>query len=217
LLRILEDLPVEGGRMVCENRGTGIATMLRVMRDVGLPPPLFEDRVTTFLVVARNVTLVDPETGKWLNRIAQHTPLTEAQRLGLAYLRQTERLTNADFRRLSPRLELHRATQELAGLVRKGLLESHRARRWTFYTLTDRALAFAVEPARRRGDRREAIVNLLLERGALSAKEIARALGLELPAVRRWLRILRDEGRVVPTTARVRSRYVRYRTSEQQA
>ncbi len=213
LLRILEDLPVDGGRMVCENRGTGIATMLQVMREAGLPPPKFEDRVTTFLVVARNATLVDPDTGEWLNRIGQHTPLTEAQRLGLAYLRQADRLTNADFRRLSPRLELHRATQELADLVRKGLLEPHRARRWTFYTLTDSALAFAAGPARRRDDRREAIINLLSERGALSAEEIARALELGLPAVRRWLRILRDEGKVVPTTASVKSRYVRYRAS----
>jgi ATP-dependent DNA helicase RecG len=56
LLKLLEDTVAPGeGRLVCENRGSGIGAMLAALRQAGLPPPSFEDRVATFGVTIRTV------------------------------------------------------------------------------------------------------------------------------------------------------------------
>jgi ATP-dependent DNA helicase RecG len=134
LMRLLEDLPDESGRVVCENRGTGITAMLEALRAAGMEPPRFDDRHTTFRLKLSNASLLDEATLAWLSRFAaQH--LNDAQRLALAFLRREQRLTNADYRRLNPGLDSSEATRHLADLVRQKLLHQHGTRRWTYYTL----------------------------------------------------------------------------------
>lgn len=134
LMRLLEDLPDEDGRSVCENRGTGIAAMLEALRAAGMEPPKFDDRRTTFRLVFSNASLLDDPTLAWLSGFAGHD-LNDAQRLALAYVRREGRMTNADYRRLNPGLDSAEVTRHLADLVRRGLLQQHGTRRWTRYTL----------------------------------------------------------------------------------
>jgi ATP-dependent DNA helicase RecG len=134
LMRLLEDLPDEDGRVICENRGTGITAMLEALRAAGMEPPRFDDRRTTFRLAFSNASLLDDATLAWLNRFAAYD-LNDAQRLALAYLRREGRLTNADYRRLNPGLDSAEVTRQLADLVRRGLLDQHGTRRWTRYTL----------------------------------------------------------------------------------
>jgi ATP-dependent DNA helicase RecG len=51
LMKLLEDtVTPDEGRLVCENRGSGIGAMLAALRRAGLPAPRFVDRVATFEV-----------------------------------------------------------------------------------------------------------------------------------------------------------------------
>lgn len=45
LMKVLEDVPIPGGtRTVCENRGSGIRTMISALRQARMSPPDFRDR-----------------------------------------------------------------------------------------------------------------------------------------------------------------------------
>jgi len=137
LIKILEDLPVPPtGRVVCENRGVGIITMLESLRQAALPPPGFYDLRTSFKVVVSNATLLDQETLKWLRRF-KDIPLTDSQRLALAYIRKQQRLTYPEYRWLNPMLDIADIMHELADLTQKGLLVQHGGRPWTIYTLAE--------------------------------------------------------------------------------
>lgn len=49
LMKLLEDtITPDEGRLVCENRGSGISAMLAALRRAGMPKPRFVDRVATF-------------------------------------------------------------------------------------------------------------------------------------------------------------------------
>jgi ATP-dependent DNA helicase RecG len=65
-------------------------------------------------------------------------------------------------------------------------------------------------PLRRRRDRRDEIVSLLRDRGILSRAEISQALGLSDISIRKWLATMRDEGVIVTTGEKARSRNTRY-------
>jgi ATP-dependent DNA helicase RecG len=133
-MRPLEDLAAEEGRVVCENRGTGITAMLEALRTAGMEPPRFDDRHTTFRLTFSNTGLLDAVTLAWLNRFAAYN-LSDAQRIALAYARRERRLTHSDYRRLNPGLDSAEVTRNLADLVRRNLLQQHGVRRWTHYTL----------------------------------------------------------------------------------
>ena len=128
LMRLLEETGL------VENRGSGIPMMIAAMREAHLEPPLFRDSRTSFRVIFKNHTLLDPETLNWLNQFASY-PLSDAQRTGLAYLRSNRRLTNSDYRRVNNATTVE-ATQELRAMVNLGLIKMHGTRRWAYYTLT---------------------------------------------------------------------------------
>jgi hypothetical protein len=95
--------------------------VLAMYRQANLEPPTFDDRRASFLVIFRNHTLMSPEAIRWLNQFAA-LPLHDRQRVALAYLRQHDRITNADYRRLN-RVEAAVAGQESRGLVDAELVE----------------------------------------------------------------------------------------------
>ena len=174
LMRLLEDLPAEDGRVVCENRGTGITTMLEMLRAAGMEPPRFDDRHTTFRLTFSNAGLLDDQTLQWLNRFAGHD-LNDAQRLVLAFTRRAKRLTHADYRRLNPGLDSAEVTRHLADLVQQGLLRQHGTRRWTFYTLLQEAESDAsVANAEER-----AILDYVRTHGAITRSECAAMLNVK--------------------------------------
>jgi ATP-dependent DNA helicase RecG len=58
-MKLLEDTTTPDGRLVCENRGSGIGAMLAALRRVGLPGPRFVDRVSTFEVTFQAVEPIE--------------------------------------------------------------------------------------------------------------------------------------------------------------
>ncbi len=204
LMKLLEDVAVPGERFaVCENRGSGIGAMVAALRQAGMTPPVFEDRLATFRVTFPNQTLLDEPTVAWLHGVG--IDLTDSQRMGLAMMRHGHMLTNSQYRQLLS-VDSRVATRELGELVEHGLVVQKGTRRWATYELGPETAAVR----RERKDRREEIIRLL-RRGELSADEIAKAVGVGGEAARRWLRILRSEGIVATTTQSPRSPRTKYR------
>jgi ATP-dependent DNA helicase RecG len=129
LVRLLEETGL------VENRGSGIPMMITAMREAHLEPPGFRDSRASFRVVFKNHTLLDSDTVTWLNQFAGY-PLSDAQRMALAYLRANPRMTNSDYRRLNNTSTVE-ATGELRELVDLELIEMHGTRRWAHYTLAE--------------------------------------------------------------------------------
>ncbi|MFL5542439.1 MAG: ATP-binding protein [Longimicrobiaceae bacterium] len=211
LMKLLEDVPVPGrNEVVCENRGSGIGAMLAALRQAGMSPPLFADRIATFQVTFPNHTLLDADTLDWLET-AGGLDLTDSQRMALALLRRGEAVTNASYRRVSG-LDSRVATRELGDLVQRGLLKQDGTGRWTTYRLAAETLDPATaRPRRRRADRRAEIVALLRKRGDLSRAEIVAELGISGETVTRWLARLRADRIVELTTPVPQHPKARYR------
>ncbi len=71
-------------------------------------------------------------------------------------------------------------------------------------------VTFLNTPLRRRRDRRDDIISLLRDRDTLSRAEISQALGLTDISIRKWLAVLRDEGSIVATEQKAKSKNTRY-------
>ena len=211
LMKLLEDVPVPGrNEVVCENRGSGIGAMLAALRQAGMSPPLFADRIGTFQVTFPNHTLLDGDTLNWLES-AGGLDLTDSQRMALALLKRGEAVTNASYRRISG-LDSRVATRELGDLVQRGLLKQDGSGRWTTYRLADEALQTAsTAPRRKRADRRGEIVALLRQSDSLSRAEIAKQLGISAETTNRWLARLRVDRVVELTTRTAQDPRARYR------
>lgn len=214
LMRILEDVPVPGeNRTLCENRGSGIGTILASLRRAGMKPPTFDNTIATFRVVFPNHTLLSKETVEWLAEVCP-PDLTDQQRMALAYIRQNGEITNADYRRLTGQ-DSREVSRDLRRLVDLGLLSQSGTRRWATYRLRPGRVSEPVkeqsptEPRKRR-NRVPEIIALLRGGRELSRQEIAEKLGIGRNAALYWLERMVQEG-VVETTAPPRSRRLRYR------
>ncbi|MBN2004571.1 MAG: putative DNA binding domain-containing protein [Anaerolineae bacterium] len=204
LMRLLEDLPTEDGRVVCENRGTGITTMLESLRAAGMEPPRFADRHTTFRLTFANASLLDDDTLAWLQRFAGH-PLNDAQRLALAYVRREERLTHAEYRRLNPGLDSAEVTRQLADLVQQGVLRQHGARRWTFYTLPGETKP---EDVTNLEGKEQVVLDYVRAHGAITRNECATLLKVKPHQATYLLQTLRERGVLHQQGSRRWTRYV---------
>lgn len=208
LLRILEDVPLPGGtHAVCENRGSGIRTMINALRAARMSLPEFKNRVSTFSVTFPNHTLLGKETVDWLTSLGEHG-LSESQCVGLAILREGGHLDNQTYR-TETRVDSRVATQELQDLIARELVVQTGNRRWARYRLAP-ALRPSPGGTARRADRRREILGALRQ-GERSRTELAAATGLTDQTVARWLRILRAEGLVETTEENVRNPATRYR------
>ncbi|MFF0577055.1 ATP-binding protein [Streptosporangium saharense] len=215
LMRILEDVPIPGEtRTVCENRGSGIRAMVASLRAVGMSPPQFDDRVSTFVVTIPNHALMGEETVRWLERLGAHG-LSDNQCVALALLREGETLDNRSYRNVIG-VDSRVATVELQDLVARELVVQTGARRWARYELSPRLRQpAAVEPAPSvRADRRPQLLEALGD-GALSRAELVSRTGLGDQTVRRWLSIMRREGTVELVGSPPRSKAARYRRVRQ--
>ena len=216
LLQILEDVPVPGGtRTVCENRGSGVRTMVTALRRARMSPPEFRDRISTFAVTFPNHTLLADDVVEWINTLGEQG-LNDNQCVALAALRSGRLLDNQSYRRATG-VDSQVARSELRDLVSRGLVVQTGTHRWTRYQLAPPAAheANTSAPTRLRADRRH---QLLAEFGAepVSRADLADRTGLAASTVTYWLRILRSEGLVEATEKSTRSPTVRYqRTGDQ--
>ncbi|HEX8391249.1 MAG TPA: ATP-binding protein [Longimicrobium sp.] len=210
LMRLLEELPPPGERRpLCENRGTGLASILDQLRRAGMSPPRFDVTLTRFRLVIPNHTLYDPQTLGWLEAVTSELPLAQSQRQALAYARHGASLTNPDYCRVTG-VDSRVATRELAELVDHGVLRREGVGRWSTYMLAGQAAPRAPRD-RTRQDRGKQILVLLRDAGPLSARDIGERLGLSPSAVRYWLPRLRAEGIVVTTKRDATAPGMRYR------
>ncbi|MDQ7904751.1 ATP-binding protein [Phytohabitans sp. ZYX-F-186] len=206
LVKLLQDVQLpDSDRTVCENRASGIPTMLREMRRAGSAPPEFHNRITRFKVVFPRHALLTAETMAWIEGLGA-TGLTATQQMALAQLHEGRAITNQSMRNLG--LDGRRATVELADLVGRGLAARIGERRHARYVLVPsagRALAEASQ-----GDREGAVLAALSGRGEMSRRDIELATGLGQITVLRALESLIAVGKV-EATAPPRSPLRRYR------
>lgn len=202
LMRILEDveIPGGGGETICENRGSGIRAMSGALRQAGMAPPSFEDRISSFRVTFPAHTLLGPETVEWLSSLGEPS-LTESQAIGLALLHHGSVLDNPTYRTATG-VDSRVATAELQDLVARDLVTQFGTRRWAKYNLS--VPGTVVEPGRPgRSAARDRRAEILLAFGdkTLSRRDIESATGLSARSCRYWLKRLVDEGAIERTTA----------------
>lgn len=136
LLKLLEDVPLPGSeRPVCENRGSGIPTMIAALRQAKLSPPRFTDHIASFTATFPNHTLMGEDVVRWINSL-QEPGLTNSQCHGLAMLYHGEILNNQAYRNAN-NIDSRVATEELGDLVARGLVVAAGGRRHAQYRLTD--------------------------------------------------------------------------------
>lgn len=193
LLKVLEDVVLpDDGEAVCENRGSGIRTMVDSLRAAGMSVPRFDDRIASFSVTFPNHTLLDERTVAWLGNLGE-TGLTDSQVTGLAMLRSGEKLDNPKYRAATG-VDSRIATAELQDLVTRELVAQVGYGRWTEYRLAGRAELADQEGLRRLSPRdRRPMILAALDGGALSRADIEKRTGLSRKVVIRWLQILRKE------------------------
>ncbi len=191
LLKILADTPLEPGRTICENRGTGIARVRAALAEAGMEPPVFDDDVATFTVTIPNHALLDEETSKWLATL-NVTGLTGAQLTALALARRGETLTNVSYRGATGVADSRTATAQLQALRARGLLVQEGERGSAAYRLSPRAGQPTTHPGRGRTQNENVLAALTPT--PVSREEIARRTGLTEEQARQALARLRRMG-----------------------
>lgn len=213
LVKLLQDVHLpDSDRTVCENRASGIPTMLRELRRAGSALPEFHNRITRFKVILPRHALLAPDTMNWIEGLGA-TGLSATQQMTLAQLRDGRAVTNQTMRNLG--LDARRATAELADLVARGLAVKVGERRHARYVLA--ALAHPTAPSVPQQptitgptDREAAILTVLSTGAALSRHDIQLATGLSQMATLRTLEYLIASGKV-EATAPPKSPLRRYR------
>jgi ATP-dependent DNA helicase RecG len=213
LVKLLQDVHLpDSDRTVCENRASGIPTMLRELRRAGSALPQFLNRIIRFKVVLPRHALLAPETVSWIEGLGV-TGLSAAQQMALAQLREGQAVTNQTMRNLG--LDGRRATTELTDLVARGLAVKVGERGHARYVLAAPAHqtghSFSKRPtATSPADREAAILNVLSASAELSRHDIQLATGLNQMATLRTLETLIASGKV-EATAPSKSPLRRYR------
>jgi ATP-dependent DNA helicase RecG len=206
-------------RALCEGRATGIPTVLSSLRNAGLAPAEFTDRIRDFRVTLPNRTLLDEGTRAWLYSLGQQK-LSPTQQMALAILRAGRALTSDEYR-IELAVDSKVARLELTDLINRGLVKMVSQRRWARYVLNDEAadtsstLFAGLEEDQRlpkRGgivrkndfrepaERKRQIVALLSASGPLTRAEIAARLSLSDRQTLYALKGLTADGLVKRTT-----------------
>jgi ATP-dependent DNA helicase RecG len=209
MMQVLEDVPIPGStRTVCENRGSGIRTMIGALRQARMSPPEFQDRIGSFTVTFPNHTLLGEDAISWINSLGEDG-LNDNQCFVLAMLRDGGTVDNQTYRQVAG-VDSQVARSELRDLVSRGLVTQVGSHRWTRYQLVPAPVLRPETAPQQRADRRQQLLAELAE-GPLSRAEMQRRTGLGAATVRRWLGIMRDEGLIEVTEQAVRSPNVLYR------
>lgn len=212
LIKLLEDVPLPGEtRTVCENRGSGIRSMLDALLTAGMSSPQFEDRISSFIVNFPNHTVLSAETPGWITGLGEQG-LTDSQRVALAMLREEDMPDNRAYRTATG-VDSRVATAELQDLVARELAIRTGTRRWAQYRLSPRLGPRATGTSSLRADRRPALLAALADETP-SRAELAARTGFSDHTVRRWLTIMREEG-IVELVGSTRSMSARYRRTRQ--
>jgi ATP-dependent DNA helicase RecG len=118
-----------------ERLGYGIDRMLKQMANEGLPPPAFRETAAGFLVSLQGRSVASAvdgglDTSEWLR-----LGLNERQIAALLWLTEHRRITNREYREISPDISDETVRRDLSDLVERGLLLRIGDRRGTYYIL----------------------------------------------------------------------------------
>jgi len=207
LVRLLEDTQTADGRLVIENRASGIRTMTTALKNVGLAPPEFEDHLSHFTVRFRNAPLLDQAAIEWLGTI-EVDHLDADQRIALVMMRRGTSLTNESYRSASG-IDSRVATEHLRQLVDEGLATTDGHGRWTRYRVADRLIHSSTSQDLPDTARRV----LAAIHGETTRAEIETITDFKRPTVIKWLNELERCG-LITATAPPRSKLRRYRRVE---
>lgn len=217
LLKILEDTPYSDNRMVCENRGSGIARMRISLVDAGMEPPRFTDDISSFTAEFPNHTLIDEEALNWLSQLSSD-PLSKPQMTALVMMRNGEVMSNSSYRAATGVQDSRAASRDLKDLVEKGLVEQVGTRGSTVYTLASQIDEYIEDtiPIETQSENTEPLSDLqskvlsTLSKNPLLRSEIEEQSGLDSSQVRGALKALRSKGRV-QLVGKARSKNARWR------
>jgi len=109
-----------------EKVGSGTQTMIDLCRESGLPEPVFEERHGSFIVTLWRHWLTGEVLGK-------HN-LNERQIRAITYLKSNERITNADYQKLSG-ANRKTAARDLDVMVAMGIVDRLVEKRGIHYVL----------------------------------------------------------------------------------
>ncbi|ANY07180.1 hypothetical protein AFB00_13815 [Pseudonocardia sp. HH130630-07] len=222
LAALLADVEIPGsrGETLCENRGSGLLSVLAELRRTGMSPPDFDVHPGRVTVTVPRHALLAPETITWIGSLGQ-TGLDDTQRLALAMMRTAGRVTNSMLRAWG--IDRPAAGRALTDLVHRGLATRHGGRRYASYHLVDEgteqlALQPQVVPAHDSSGGIEAELDAIvqaIQAGNTTTRALTGQLGLPQRTVARRLRTLIDRGRIEPTRP-VHSRNQSYRLRSSQ-
>lgn len=203
---------VSPGEMLCENRGSGLLSVLAELRRVGMSPPEFDVRPGGVTVKVPQHALLAPETVTWIGSLSQ-AGLTDEQHLALAMMRSAGRATNAMLQAWGvDRIAAGRALKDLVG---RGVAQSSGGRRYASYHLVEQ---LPTPTENRPVDRPEAegveadldAVLQAIRAGSTTPSALIERLGIPQRTLARRLMVLRQRGQVAPTR-RARSSRQSYR------
>ena len=195
------EVPASRGEMLCENRGSGLLSVMAELRRVGMSPPEFDVQPGRVTVKVPQHALLAPETVTWIGSLDQ-AGLTDEQHLALAMMHATGRATNAMLQAWG--VDRFAAGRALKDLVVRGVAVSSGGRRYASYHLAEQP---PTPPERRPGDRAEAegieaeldAVLQAIRAGSTTPSALIERLGIPQRTLARRLTILRERGQVAPT------------------
>jgi ATP-dependent DNA helicase RecG len=200
LAAMLADVEVPGsrGEALCENRGSGLLSVMAELRRAGMSPPEFDVKPGRVTVTVPQHALLAPETVAWIGSLRQ-AGLSDEQHLALAMMRTAGRVTNAMLQAWGvDRLSAGRVLKELVG---RGLAASTGGRRYASYHLVEDV---PTQEARLldRTDGIEAELDAVVQAiraGSTTTRALTERLGLPQRTVARRLATLIDRKLVAPT------------------
>jgi len=197
---------------VCENRGSGIRSILDALLSAGMSPPQFEDRISSFMVTFPNRTLLCEETLRWMTGLGDHGLHRHPVRRTGNAPRGRDTGQHRGYRTATG-VDSRVATTELQDLAARELVTQTGTRRWAQYRLSPR-LAPRADGVALGGGSASSIARRFTDETP-SRAELAARTGLNEQTVRRWLTIMREEGTVELAGSRPRSTNAPYRRARQ--
>lgn len=207
LASLLAEIELPGSRdeMLCENRGSGLLSVMTELRRSGMSPPEFDVAPGRVAVTVPQHALLAPETVAWISSLGL-SALDDAQHLALAMMRATGRVTNAMLQAWGvDRIDAGRAFKDLVG---RGIAVSSGGRRYASYHLVENVRPFEdVRPIE--GDHStdrstgieadlDAVVQAI-RAGSTSTRAVSERLGLSERTVNRRLSVLVERKVIAPT------------------
>lgn len=215
LARLLADVPAaDGDGVVSENRASGLPKVTDSLRRAGMSPARFDVAPARVNVTVPQHALLAPDVLEWIAALG-HEDLSDAQRLAIAMMRSTGRVTNGMLQVWG--VDRHAASNALTDLVGRGLAIKSGGKRYASYRLD------AIRPARgtvvdgaRATPGVEAELDALIQAirsGHGTIRALALAVGMPEHTTRRRINMLIERG-IVERSRPPRSSRQSYRLTD---